>query len=315
MGGLARKMPVTAITMLIGVVAISGLAIWVPFVGLTGLSGFYSKDVIVASSLAFMAGNPHHFLLFLIPLVTAGITAFYMFRLWFMTFSGQPRDQHLYDHAHESPPVMTVPLIVLSVFAVAVAWFGILEAWVLTSEPAHVGPGLTSLYHVILEMPGHETIHAVHDTAGTVALIAALLDTVLSAVFYWRGLVDPESVRKPFAAVHRFLVEKWQFDNLYDVMFVRPVHVVASWCAAFDKYVLDGFLHLLSRLTVATSAWDRVFDEIVVDGLVNVFGNATYGVGRSLRVVQTGRLRQYIVFIAVGVLGLFVLLFMFFPRT
>jgi NADH-quinone oxidoreductase subunit L len=312
MGGLYRKMPITAITMLIGVIAISGLAI--PGINL-GFSGFYSKDAIVASALAFMAGNPNHFLLFFVPLVTAGITAFYMFRLWFMTFAGRPRDHHVYDHAHESPPVMTVPLIVLAVFAVGAAWFGVLEQWILTSEPAHVAAGVTSAFHVLLTLPGHEAIHAMHNTAGAAALIVAVLGAVLSAIFYWKGLVDPESIRRPFAGVHRFLVEKWQFDNLYDAMFVRPVHTVAAWCAAFDKYVLDAFLHLLSRLTVATSTWDRKFDETVVDGMVNLVGNTTYGVGRNLRMVQTGRLRQYIMFLALGVLGLFLLLFMFFPRT
>src|SRR5690606_3357480 len=97
MGGLYRKMPITAITMLIGVIAISGLAI--PVLNI-GFSGFYSKDEILASGLAFMTGNSRHFLLFFVPLVTAGITAFYMFRLWFMTFAGPPKDQHVYDHAH-----------------------------------------------------------------------------------------------------------------------------------------------------------------------------------------------------------------------
>ncbi|MGD9856524.1 MAG: NADH-quinone oxidoreductase subunit L [Planctomycetaceae bacterium] len=314
MGGLYKKMPITCGTMLVGVIAISGLALWLPVAGLTGLSGFYSKDSIVASALAFMAANPNHFLLFLVPLATAGITAFYMFRLWFMTFAGEPRDHHVYDHAHESPRVMTIPLIILSVFAVGCAWFGVLEKWILTAEPANVAAGAASAFHVTLNMPGHQAIHAMHHAAGTAALIAAVTGVLLSAVFYWKGLVDPEAVRRPLAGLHGFLVEKWQFDNLYDAMLVRPVHVVAKWCAAFDKYVLDAFLHLLSRVTVSISTWDRKFDETMVDGLVNLVGNATFGVGRSLRVVQTGRLRQYVMFIAVGVLGLFVLLFMFFPR-
>ncbi|MBX3438690.1 MAG: NADH-quinone oxidoreductase subunit L [Planctomycetaceae bacterium] len=315
MGGLYKKMPITCAAMLVGVVAISGLAIWIPVVGLVGLSGFYSKDSVIASALAFMAANPNHFLLFLVPLTTAGLTAFYMFRLWFMTFAGPPRDHHVHEHAHESPRVMTVPLIILSVFAIGCAWFGVLENWILTAEPAHVAAGVTSSYHVLLTMPGHHAIHAMHHTAGLAALIAAVTGLLLSAVFYWKGLVDPEAVRRPLGGVHRFLVDKWQFDYLYDVMFVRPVHIVAFWCTAFDKKVLDGFLHWLSRATVMTSNWDRKFDETMVDGLVNLVGNATYSVGRSLRTVQTGRLRQYVMFIAVGVLGLFVLMFMFFPRT
>ncbi|MEZ6145002.1 MAG: NADH-quinone oxidoreductase subunit L [Planctomycetaceae bacterium] len=317
MGGLYKKMPITAITMLIGVVAISGLAIPVLNVG---LSGFYSKDAIVASALAFMSGN-RDFLtffsipLFVVPLVTAGITAFYMFRLWFMTFAGPPKDHHVYDHAHESPAVMTVPLIVLSVFAIGCAWFGILESWILTVEPTHVAAGGTSAHHVSLAMPGHHEIHGVHHTAGIAALFAAVVGAAVSAVFYWKGAVDPAMVKRSFAGVHHFLVEKWQFDNLYDAMFVRPVHIVARWCTGFDKNVLDSFLHSLSRMTLVASSWDRKFDETFVDGLVNIVGTSTYKVGRSLQVVQTGRLRQYVMFIALGVLGLFVLLFMFFPRV
>src|SRR5690606_14277956 len=210
MGGLYRKMPITAITMLIGVIAISGLAI--PVLNI-GFSGFYSKDEILASGLAFMTGNSRHFLLFFVPLVTAGITAFYMFRLWFMTFAGPPKDQHVYEHAHESPAVMTGPLIVLSVVAIGAGWFGVLSTWLLTSEPAHLAEGVVAAQgHLPLNMPGHAAIHAPenHGTAGVAALIAAVIGAVLSAVFYWKRIVDPETIRRQVAGVHHFLVEKWQ---------------------------------------------------------------------------------------------------------
>ena len=75
-------------------------------------SGWYSKDAIMVQALGFAMVHKQHFLLFLLPLVTAGLTAFYMFRMWFMTFTGKPRDHHVYEHAHESPWLMTVPLIV-----------------------------------------------------------------------------------------------------------------------------------------------------------------------------------------------------------
>ena len=105
MGGLRRKMPVTAFTMLVGVLAISGAPLF---------SGWYSKDMILAAALGFGLDHQQHILLFVLPLVTAGMTAFYMFRLWFLAFTGKPRDQHVYDHAHESPWVMTLPLVVLA---------------------------------------------------------------------------------------------------------------------------------------------------------------------------------------------------------
>ena len=114
-------MPITAYTMLVGCLAIAGAGI--PFV--VGFSGFHSKDAIVAQALSFMAntiGGACAGCSSCVPLVGAAITAFYMFRLWYMTFAGEPRDHHRYDHAHESPRVMTVPLVVLAVFAVCAGW-------------------------------------------------------------------------------------------------------------------------------------------------------------------------------------------------
>jgi NADH-quinone oxidoreductase subunit L len=120
MGGLLRKMPVTAITMLIGCLAIAGVG--VPFV--VGFSGYYSKDQILeqAYSLYLTNGSAASGVFFAMAAGGAAITAFYMFRMWYMTFVGQPRDVDRFDHAHESPPVMFVPLLILSVFAIAVAW-------------------------------------------------------------------------------------------------------------------------------------------------------------------------------------------------
>src|SRR5438094_7969754 len=113
MGGLYPKMKITALTMLAGVLAIAGTPLF---------SGWYSKDAIVAQAFGYVAVNRQHTLLFILPLATAGITTFYMFRMWFMTFTGKPRDHHVYDHAHESPRLMTVPLIILAIFPVTVAW-------------------------------------------------------------------------------------------------------------------------------------------------------------------------------------------------
>ena len=148
MGGLYKKMPITCWTMFIGVVAISGLAIpllKLPSLGAIAFSGYHSKDAIVASAMTFSNLNPLHSLLFFVPLITAGITAFYMFRMWFMTFFGEPRDEHVYDHAHESPRVMTAPLLILSFFAAFCAVggeSGPLAKLILTTEPTHVAGGL-----------------------------------------------------------------------------------------------------------------------------------------------------------------------------
>lgn len=320
MGGLAKKMPITCWAMFIGVVAISGLAIplvTIPSLGAVAFSGYHSKDAIVASAMTFSNLNPLHSLLFFIPLITAGITAFYMFRMWFMTFFGKPRDQHVYDHAHESPKVMTRPLFVLAFFAAFCAIGGEqgpLAQLILTTEPAHVAGGLEGAGNIGLNLPSHHQIHEFHADAGRVALLAALIGTLLAYVFYCLQVVDTEAMKNQFRDVHEFLREKWMFDELYDWMWVKPVHVVSSWAVAFDKYVLDNFLHFLSRLVIGIASWDRKFDEAVVDRIVNVFGETTFSMGRSLRAVQTGRIRQYVTFIALSVVSLFVLLFVFLPR-
>ncbi len=114
MGGLRKKMPWTAGTMLVGCLAISGAG--VPL--LVGLSGYYSKDRILAQALSFGHANPLHGWIFWVAVAGAAMTAFYMFRLWYLTFAGQPRDEHVYQHAHESPWTMVVPLVVLAVLAV-----------------------------------------------------------------------------------------------------------------------------------------------------------------------------------------------------
>src|SRR5262249_1570547 len=110
--GLRRRMPVTAYTMLVGVLAIAGT----PF-----FSGWYSKDLILSDALGFGVTRREHLLLFLLPLLAAGLTAFYMFRVWSRACAGAPRGESA-GHAHESPWVMTVPLIVLALFSLGVAW-------------------------------------------------------------------------------------------------------------------------------------------------------------------------------------------------
>lgn len=318
MGGLRRKMPITAYTMLIGVMAIAGLAI--PVINV-GFSGFYSKDAIVASALAYSELNPVHILLFITPLVTAGITAFYMFRLWFLTFAGAPRCHEVYDHCEESPWVMTAPLLVLSVLAAGCAWgwngsgekgplYKLIsgsEAVFATGHDASVGPAQITL-------PSHEQIHHVHDKAGLLALIAAFAGSCIAYVMYGAQLIRAEDIRRQFTGLYDFLVDKWRFDALYDAMFVRPVHIVSAWCAAFDKYVLDTVLHTSASVVQSVSHWDRKFDEGMVDDLVNLVGNVTHSVGSALRVVQTGRLRQYVMWIAVGVVVLFSVLFTTVPK-
>ncbi|MCX7396888.1 MAG: NADH-quinone oxidoreductase subunit L [Planctomycetales bacterium] len=319
MGGLWRKMPITAFTMLVGVIAISGLAIpgLISLSSVFAFSGFFSKDAVVATSLAFVKSNPSHFLLFLMPLLTAGITAFYMFRLWFYTFAGKPRDMHVYDHCHESPLIMTAPLLVLSVLAAFCAVGGEqgpLFLLITGDQPAHVSHGVAAVAGAsTLTLPGHDAVHAVHAEAGTYALIAAASGTLIAWLLYGTTMVNVAEMKRQLSGLHGFLVNKWHFDELYDVLFMKPAHIIGKFCTWIDRTIFDGIIHGSARVMIAVSKWDRLFDESVVDGFVNLLGSSTFAVGRSLRVVQTGRLRQYVMFIVVGVVALFAILFTTFP--
>jgi len=319
MGGLWRKMPITAFTMLVGVIAISGLAIpgLVGFSSVFAFSGFFSKDAVVATSLAFVKANPQHFLLFIMPLVTAGITAFYMFRLWFYTFAGKPRDQHLYDHCHESPWIMTGPLLALSVFAAYCAIggeHGPLYLLITGDQPSHVAHGVAALAGSgQITLPSSHAVHDVHGTAGTMALIAAASGTFIAWLLYGTTMVNVAEIKRQLSGLHGFLSNKWHFDELYDALFVNPSHIVGKLCAWLDKTVFDGIIHASAKVMIFVSKWDKLFDETIVDGFVNLIGTSTFAFGRSLRVIQTGRLRQYVMFIVVGVVALFAILFTTFP--
>jgi len=319
MGGLWRKMPITAFTMLVGVIAISGLAIpgLISLSTVFAFSGFFSKDAVVATSLAFVKANPAHFLLFLMPLLTAGITAFYMFRLWFFTFAGKPRDQHIYDHCHESPWIMTAPLLALSVLAAFCAIggeHGPLYLLLTGDQPSYVEHGIAaSAAGCSLTMPSEVSIHEVHRPAGLLALIAAVSGTAIAWVLYGTDKVNLAEIKRQMAGLHGFLANKWHFDELYDALFMKPAHVVGKFCAWFDRAVFDGILHGAAKATVFVAKWDRMFDEKIVDGFVNLLGESTFASGRSLKVIQTGRLRQYVMFIVVGVVALFAILFTTFP--
>jgi NADH-quinone oxidoreductase subunit L len=304
MGGLRKKMPWTAWTMLVGCLAIAGA----PFT-----SGFFSKDAIFAQAMNFSAAAPAHSLLFYLVAAGASITAFYMFRLWYMTFAGPPRDHHVHDHAHESPRVMYVPLVVLAVFAVGVGWTlpftnvsvaNLLEQ----ARPAGTLAHPAGMWLAAVAIPSEHGAHAFHTQATLIASGVALAGFALATVFYGLRLLDPGEARRAFAPVYTFLRNKWYFDELYDFLFVRPTLLVSGWVAAFDRKVIDRLIDGSARWTRGLSVLDDWFDRLFVDGLVNLMAGWTYSVGIWLRGLQTGRIRQYVLLIVVGTVALLFLI-------
>ena len=237
MGGLRKKMPYTAYTMLIGCLAIMGAGIPLWF----GFSGFHSKDSIIEQALSFTNANPAHRILFLAAAGGAAMTAFYMFRLWYMTFAGEPRDHHIYDHAHESPKVMYIPLVILAVFAIGVGWtvpFTNLSVPNLLEQarPDGVSAGfvagewLTGLSH-----PAEHLSHEVRIPAGVWAFGASLAGFLLATAFYGMKLVSPNEVKQQFKPIYVFLVHKWYFDEIYNAIFVQPVMFISRRIAEIGR--------------------------------------------------------------------------------
>ncbi len=304
MGGLRKKMPWTAYTMLVGCLAIIGTPLF---------SGFYSKDAIVAQAVMFAKQNPAHGILLYGFAGGAAITAFYMFRLWYMTFSGKPRDHHVYDHAHESPKVMYVPLVILSVFAVGVGWtmpfFGLsLTNLLEQARPAgEVGVGVLL---PALSYPSEHLSHApsVHLVATLIASATAAGGFLLATLFYGLRKLDAADVKRQFNPIYHFLVNKWYFDELYAFIFIKPLFFVSSIISKIDKNLIDVLIDKLAVGVKSLSKFDDLIDRYVVDGFVNVVGNWTYSAGRSLKAVQTGKLRQYVMFIVVGTVALTVIM-------
>jgi NADH-quinone oxidoreductase subunit L len=314
MGGLAKVMPYTAGTMLVGCLAIIGAGI--PFV--IGLSGYYSKDAILAQALSFSQANPRHSILFLAVAGGAFLTAFYMFRLWFMTFAGKPRDHHIAEHAHESPSVMVTPLIVLAVLAVVAGWtlpggFGIANL-LEQARPAGTAEGFASAGVVIpAEYKSHEG--AIHVTATLTAFATALAGVLLAAAMYLRRIISPDVLATIFRPVYTFLANRWYFDEIYNALFVMPAHGIAQLASWIDKGLIDGLINALAWGTRQLAGVDAWIDRTLVDGLVNATANATWNAGLELKRLQTGRLRQYVMFIAVGTVALFVLATMLFKSS
>jgi NADH-quinone oxidoreductase subunit L len=313
MGGLRKKMPWTAYTMLAGCLAIIGAG--VPF--LIGFSGYYSKDAIIAQALSFWQHNPKHGAVFFTAAAGgAAITAFYMFRLWYLTFAGEPRNHHVYDHAHESPKIMYMPLIVLAVFAVITGWtlpgaIGVAD-WLESARPAGLlhDKIADAIMWTDIEHPNEHFSHetSIHVTATIVAFSTALVGFLLATAFYgWRYL-NPADVRQQFSALYTFLVNKWYFDELYRAIFVRPVMFIAGVISRFDKLVIDGLIDNLARGVLQISRLDDAIDRYFVDGVVNLTAHWTYSIGNSFRRVQTGKLRQYVMLIVIGTVALTVLI-------
>jgi NADH-quinone oxidoreductase subunit L len=288
MGALWSKIPKTAWTFLIATIAISGIP---------PLAGFVSKDAILSA--AFDA-RP---LLWVVGFITAGMTAFYMFRLVNMTFFGQSRVPHdVEHHLHESPPSMTVPLIILAFLSIVGGWIG----W-----PKSLGGGdyfSRFLEPVILrpeiavgaEPSGYSREYALM----TVSVLVALFGIWLARRLYLEHPEVPDRIAERFSGLYQLLYNKYYVDQIYDAMFVNRTKDLGTALGAFDRGVIDGlFVNGAGWLTRATSQVSMWWDSWIVDGLVNLAARITWILSIPVRMLQSGRVGAYALFIVLGVMA------------
>jgi NADH-quinone oxidoreductase subunit L len=269
MGGLKKYMPLTYWTMLIASLSIAGVP---------GLAGFFSKDEILW--LAYSSTNPVGKVVWAIGTLVAFLTAFYSFRLIFLTFHGKFRGTHEQEHhLHESPKTMTVPLMLLCVGAVAAGWVGI---------PEVVGGGahFTEFMKPVLgHTEGHGT-HAEEWMVMIVSIVAGFSGIGLAAFMYLKRTDIPVRLAEQFSGVHKFLFNKYYVDELYSFILIRPV----IWIA---KNILIG-----------------ITDAKIIEAIVNGVPAAIGGFSRQLRKVQTGFLHHYAAIMAMGALIIVALMLM-----
>ncbi len=298
MGGLRKKMPLTFVAMLVSTLAISGIPLF---------SGFYSKDKIIQS--AFMSwnlghGGPAAWASVALP-IAAMITAFYMFRLIFMTFFGQPRDHHVHDHAHESPLTMVIPLLVLATLGLLGGKFWLADFDILAhhapwfvelNQPARMYPGielqtgfeLTKSAAVI-----EHAEHAAHTMAMTVSLLVAGLGIFFAWLLYQRRRFSPAAITAGLGEVYTTVANKYYIDEFAEATVIGGSVKLGRALKVVDEKVVDGIVVGTGRLNVVIAKITRWFDEKVVDGLVLLSGRLTESAGAVVRLFQTGRIQQY----------------------
>ena len=262
MGGLKKYMSITHITFLLGCLAIAGMP---PF------SGFFSKDEILAGA---FAKSP---LYYGIGVAGAMMTAFYMFRLYAMTFLGEfrgtPDQQH---HLHESPKAMTIPLVILAILAVVGGLIGIPEIFV------HGGHKLEAFLAPVFAQSNAITERREMEHSKEILLMAISVVAALAAlIFAWKKFSGYKRSVEEEKGLGKVLENKWYVDELYDGVIVRPVGAIAKY-------------------------FNNVFERKGIDGFVNGIGKAVNYSSRQVRLLQSGQVGTYVLMMVIGILALFI---------
>ncbi len=271
MGGLKKYLPATYWPFLLATLAI---------VGIPGFSGFFSKDEILWKSFSSPYGHP---VFWVIGFVTAGLTAFYMFRLVYLTFHGRERmDDKTRSHLHESPLSMTIPLGVLGVLAVIGGWvglphvFGFVNRFELWMEPVMSHGRTGGGEHALAAAGGNTGMELTLMVASVVLVLTAI---IMARLFYHRRPELATIWRDKLSGLHRLLLNKYYVDEIYGAVIIRPV--------------------VYSSLFL----W-KIVDVVMIDGFLNGLAHAYSDNSQFVRKAQTGRVRSYATVFVLGVVVL-----------
>ena len=302
MGGFKLKMPTTYYAMLISTLAIAGVPLF---------SGFLSKDAILAGTLAFAQHHPEHFLLPVFGFSAAAITAFYMFRLIFMTFHGEPQKPNIFKGIHESPKEMTIPLIVLSFLSLFIfytlPYFNPLSdhGWftdLVLAKTSSVPGSLTAE-----EIAGHS--HHAHGLAMVLSILVAMLGIITAVLMYLTKTISPRLISNRFPKLYLASNNKFYFDEGYNKFLYQPFLKLAEKIAYFDwevydKIFINGFGSSFKKISKFSDKFDyNAIDQGLVDGLGKVVNIS----GANIRKVQTGKIQNYLLYIIAGIILIIVI--------
>jgi NADH-quinone oxidoreductase subunit L len=295
MGALRKKIPITFATMAIGTLAIAGTPL---------LSGFFSKDEILWRTFSNPQGN---IVLYLIGVVVAGMTAFYMFRMLFMTFFGESRvDPHV--KVHESPKAMTIPLIVLAVGAIFAGYLG-LPAWVAETNtfehflepvfeplPFEAAAGVGAVAEVA------EYSHAFEAAMAAFSVAIAFIGFFIAYSMYFKKSDRARELATQYKAAYQALLGKYYVDELYDFLFVNRSKNVGTSLWRFDSSYVDGAVNRTAWAAVKSAEGSGWWDRWVVDGAVRFVGGFVKTFSWPMRLIQTGYVQNYALTMILGVL-------------
>ena len=294
MGGLKDKIPVTHWTMFVASLAIAGIP---------GLAGFFSKDEILWQVYSSPLGSKA---LYAVGLVTAAMTAFYMWRLMYMTFYGHSRvEAKAAAHVHESPRSMTVPLTLLAVGSLLAGWIGVPKLWSVFPE------AFRTLEHWL--EPAVPSIAAEgHHSAGLEwGLMCLSVSVALGGIWLARHLYLhrpelPERIARASGGLYTVLKNKWYLDEAYQALFIDGLAKGGgSALASFDNKVVDGGVNGTGWLTRFTSTISIWWDTWIIDGSVRLLSFTVKLASYPMRVLQTGLVQSYALVFVLGVLGIF----------